>query len=30
MENIILVISLLKTKGIEFILLKDINLYYPQ
>jgi len=29
-ENIILVISLLETEGIESILLGDINLYYPR
>ena len=29
-ENIILVISLLETEGIESILLKDINLHHPQ
>jgi hypothetical protein len=28
-ENIILVISLLETKGIESILLGDINLHHP-
>ena len=30
MENIILVISLLKTEGIKSILLGDINLHYLQ
>ena len=30
MENIILAISLLKTKGIKSILLGDINLHYLQ